>query len=92
MLKFDDINNYYEQLVYTEIMKIAEDLDPPLSRDDAEDVACIALNQLPARYVRHGVDAAYYLQKEELDSMCLAVTDAVGSAVMKIKADSRYTS
>jgi competence protein ComFB len=89
MLNFDGIYNYYEQIVYSEIMKMMADLNLPLSEDEAEDVACIALNQLPARYVRHGVDATYYLSNEEHASMSSSVTNAVRSAVVKVKGDSR---
>ncbi len=90
-MNFDGLYNYYEQIVYSEIMKMQEDLDLPLSEDDAEDVACIALNLLPARYVRHGVDATYYLSNEDYTSMCSSVTDAVRNAVAKVKEDSRNT-
>ena len=29
------------------------------------DVACVALNRLPARYVRHDVDMVFYLTEQE---------------------------
>jgi hypothetical protein len=29
------------------------------------DVACLALNRLPARYVRHDVDMMFYLTEQE---------------------------
>lgn len=89
-MNINGIYNYYEQMVCSEIMKVMENPDQPLSSDDFEDIACIALNQLPARYVRHGVDVAYYLANEEMASICLAVADAVKSAVVKVKAGSQH--
>ena len=45
------------------------------------DVACIALNKLPARYVRHSVDATFYMSSEELANTTLAINDAVAHAI-----------
>ena len=33
--------------------------------DMLADVACLALNRLPARYVRHDVDMMFYLTEQE---------------------------
>ena len=49
-------------------------------QDYLEDVACVALNQLPARYVRHEVDLAFYMPVEERLEMERAVTQAVARA------------
>jgi hypothetical protein len=38
---------------------------PDFSSDMLADVACVALNRLPARYVRHDVDFMFYLTESE---------------------------
>jgi competence protein ComFB len=45
-----------------------------------EDVACVALNHLPARYVRHSVDIAFYLTGEEREKVFHDVKQAVEAA------------
>ena len=73
-MNFDGIYNYYERLVYDEVMKIQDKHNISFNTDNAEDIACLALNQLPARYVRHSVDAAFYLGGTESAKMDKAVT------------------
>ncbi len=45
-------------------MRRARDL-PNATADMVADMACVALNQLPARYVRHDVDLVFYLTEAE---------------------------
>ena len=48
--------------------------------DDGEllaDVACVALNRLPARYVRHDVDLMFYLTEGERHAIELAMEEAL---------------
>ncbi|KAF0191487.1 MAG: hypothetical protein FD165_1821 [Gammaproteobacteria bacterium] len=59
------ISNYYEQLVMDRITEFLVDSDLAHDPDYAEDIACVALNQLPARYVRHAVDVSFYMTREE---------------------------
>lgn len=84
-MNFDGIYNYYERLVYDEVMKVLNQNNIQLSTDNAEDIACLALNQLPARYVRHSVDAAFYLGGEEREKMYNAVATAVETAFEQVK-------
>lgn len=79
-MPFDLINNYYEQLVFdciSETTQVPEDVD---SDDFLQDVACVALNKLPARYIRHNVDMSFYTQKDEREKMFVAVDNAVKEA------------
>ena len=76
------ISNYYEHLV---LDKIAARLAGSPRADDEDyiaDVACVALNKLPARYVRHIVDMSFYMSEEEkhkIDKLVeLAVAKAMG--------------
>ena len=41
------------------------------------DVACVALNRLPPRYIRHAVDNLFYLTERERAEVETAVREAV---------------
>ncbi|TGG94143.1 competence protein ComFB [Natronospirillum operosum] len=75
----EDISNYYEDLVVDYMVE--QHSDRGLTREEMEDVACLALNQLPARYYRYSVDMAFFLSSREMDKMRSQVEEAVGSAV-----------
>lgn len=75
----DSIHNYYEQMVIEQILRSNE-----RSNSDTEflaDVACVALNRLPSRYVRHDVDMTFFLTPSEIDEMVDKVVHAVNEAV-----------
>jgi len=78
---YESIQNYYEQLVVEHIREQAAESGTTSTDDDyLEDVACVALNQLPARYVRHKVDLVFYMTPEERGQMEDAVAEAVKTA------------
>lgn len=77
-----EISNYYEDLVVELIMDKYRDQD--LTRDEFNDVACLALNKLPARYYRHSVDMAFFLSGSELARMKAEVETAVTEAAQRI--------
>lgn len=83
-MNFDDIYNYYERMVYEEVMGELSAGNAHYKIDDAEDIACLALNKLPAKYVRHSVDMAFFLAEGEREDMKKAVTHAVNSAVERV--------
>lgn len=63
---FEQVHNYFERLVFEEVARRAQ--DPKFqyfTADMLADVACLALNRLPARYVRHDVDLMFYLTEQE---------------------------
>ncbi len=77
--ELDSIHNYYEGMVFTALQeKIPNRFG---SNDYTADVACVALNNLPPRYIRHDVDMAFYLspneRQEMVDKVDKAVTDAI---------------
>jgi hypothetical protein len=75
----DSVHNYYEQMVLAEIERqLAE---RPESTDFIADVACVALNHLPPRYIRHNVDMAFYLSPKESREMDEKVSAAVRRAL-----------
>ncbi len=67
---FDQVHNYYERLVFEEVARRAhEPSHIEFTSDMLADVACLALNRLPARYVRHDVDMMFYLTEQERQAM-----------------------
>jgi competence protein ComFB len=79
-MSFDNIHNYYETMVLTRLneMVAADFIDP--DPQFLEDVACVALNQLPARYIKHDIDMYYFMTIEEREKMEYDVHRAVTSA------------
>lgn len=79
-MAFESLHNYYERLVADRLLATHGPLlqtDP----DYLEDVACVALNQLPARYIRHDVDFVYYLPVDERIKIDNDVRKAVDMAI-----------
>lgn len=77
--QLDSIHNYYERIVFGEIHKQLH--ERAVDSNFVADVACIALNNLPPRYVRHAVDTAFYLSPKESIEMETRVAAAVGDAI-----------
>ncbi len=76
-MRFDSIHNYYETLVVRELIQTFVDDIKNIDEDYLQDIACIALNMLPSRYVRHDVDMAFFLTTSERTDMDNAVKEAV---------------
>lgn len=83
-MRFDSIHNYYETLVVRELIDHFAKEIKTMDEDYLQDVACLALNMLPARYVRHDVDMAFFLTSTERnkisDMVAKAVTEAIDQA------------
>jgi hypothetical protein len=63
---FDQVHNYYERLVFEEVARWSQGPQyHGFTADMLADVACLALNRLPVRYVRHDVDMMFYLTEQE---------------------------
>ena len=75
----DDIHNYYEHLVLERIAKLG--LDKNKSPDYLADLCCLALNQVPPRYIRFEVDMAFYLPQSERRQMEMNVEYAISKAL-----------
>lgn len=80
-MAFDNINNYFEKLVIDEIQKKLQNKELENDNDFLADIACVALNQLPSRYVRHNVDMVFYMTLEEREQNQVIVEDAVEMAI-----------
>jgi hypothetical protein len=75
-LNFEQVHNYYERLVFEEVARHSED-HPDFTSDMLGDVACVALNRLPARYVRHDVDLMFYLTEQERRTIELSLNEVL---------------
>lgn len=79
-----NISNYYERLVSDQLWKLIEAREEPMSQTFLEDVACLALNQLPVCYVRNCVDKSIDLTERQYMEMNDAVDAAINSAMEKV--------
>lgn len=84
----DQIQNYVESLVEE---KIYEKLGRDTDQDKLIDVACVALNQLPARYIRYAVDFVFYMPSEERKQLFDDVEQSVVDAIAYVEAHKRQS-
>jgi hypothetical protein len=85
--EFASIHNHHERAVFDAVRTMATNF--PLAASEPAllaDVACVALNRLPPRYIRHEVDLAFYLTEKERIEMARAVEEAVRSAFEFVQA------
>jgi hypothetical protein len=84
-MSFDSIDNYFEKLVFNALQDniIRKEIDN--DEDFLSDIACVALNQMPARYVRHNVDMIFYMTAEEREQNQVLVEEAVAMAIEYVK-------
>jgi len=85
----DNIHNHYEKLVFDEVLIQQSKTGKALDENMLEDVVCVALNNLPARYVRHSVDIAFYLTMPEREQMEKLVRNAVTDAFTLVSKNPR---
>ena len=87
-MNFDAIHNYYESLVIAQVMEtVAREGDN--SEDELQDIACLALNQLPPHYVRHDDETAFFLTTRNRERMQRAIREAVLNAIQTVHAQNR---
>ncbi len=85
MSSIEQIHNYYERLVLDEVVRrVRERRD--VTADMVADMACVALNKLPARYVRHDVDLVFYLTEAERHQSDVAMDAAISEAMALVLA------
>lgn len=84
---FGLIHNHHERAVYEAIGQHAAE-HPHLATNEnlLSDVACVALNRLPPRYIRHEVDFAFYLSDKERADSQRAINEAVSFAFEFVQA------
>lgn len=81
-MTFDTVHNYYERLVINELRD--QYRDKGLDDDQLADLACLALNQIPPRYIRYDIDMSFFMTPLEHDQVEQRVRDAVSSAYAKL--------
>jgi len=84
---FSSIQNHHEQAVFRAVV----DASPryPAVANNPEllaDVACVALNRLLPRYIRHEVDYAFYLSERERAEQDRSVCESVDFAFEFVQA------
>lgn len=82
---FTNIHNYFERPVLEAVIQAAARY-PQVRGDMLADVACVALNRLPPRYIRHEVDLAFYMTERERADNERALTEAVTHAFEFVQA------
>lgn len=75
----DTIHNYYENLVLEKLQERHQ--RGLITAETIADVACVALNRLPPRYIRFDVDMAFYLSPKEYQEIDNKVENAVDEAM-----------
>jgi Late competence development protein ComFB len=78
---FSSVRNHNERAVI-EAVQLQADRFPGLAHNPEllADVACVALNRLPPRYIRHEVDFVFYLSERERGDSERQIHEAVDYA------------
>lgn len=77
-IDFTSIHNHNEHGVFEAVFAAAQRFPGLAGREDLlADVACVALNRLQPRYIRHTVDLAFYQTDRERQDGETAVAEAV---------------
>jgi hypothetical protein len=82
-MDFESIHNFYERPVFEAVAALAQKNTGTDQQIDAKymaDVACVALNQLLPRYIRHDVDFSFYLSEAERQENLRQIEDSVTKA------------
>lgn len=78
---FSSVRNHLERAVFDAVVRNAAAY-PGIGHNPGllADVACVALNRLPARYIRHEVDLAFYQSERERTEAEAQLQEAVDFA------------
>lgn len=72
------IHNTHEKAVFDAVREMATHFPHLEDNDDTlADIACVALNRLPPRYIRHDVDFAFFQTDRERTETERAIAEAV---------------
>lgn len=83
MSDLETVHNFYEKKVFDEINE--NYLDAGLTENQLADLACIALNRIPPKYIRYDIDMSFYMSGEEHHEVEDRVQKAVSKAYKKLK-------
>lgn len=81
-MEYESIHNYYEKPV---IEYVHAKLGAQQAPDRLADIACVALNHLPPRYIRYDVDMTFYLSPHEANEMATKIATAVEKAITLVE-------
>lgn len=87
MSLLDNIQNYYETLVVEMLAEHYKGQEVEI--EFMTDVVCVALNHLPPRYFRHGVDMLFYTSPIERQELETKAREAVELAIEYVIKDNR---
>ncbi len=82
-----NIQNYYEKLVCDEVSYQLS--SKKHTTDELSDIACVALNSLPPRYICYTVDLTFYTSSIEQQEIQQKVQDAVKKAIKFVQKNKR---
>lgn len=80
-MALDSVHNYYERLVFNEIKEKYRDLMDP---EELADMACIALNRLPPKYIRYDIDMSFFMTPVQYAEIERDVSKACKKAFKKM--------
>ncbi|HME40732.1 MAG TPA: late competence development ComFB family protein [Steroidobacteraceae bacterium] len=85
-MPFSSIQNLNERAVFDKVRELSTRF-PELVGDEEllADASCVALNALPAHYVRHAVDQSFHNSDTQREKDDKAVSDAVESALRLVR-------
>ena len=84
--EFETLHNHHEQAVFTAVLAAAPRFEHMREPDMLADIACVALNRLPPRYIRHTADFSFYLTDRERADNEAAIREAVDFAYQFVQA------
>lgn len=85
-ITFESIHNHHEQAVFNAIRNAEASYPLLAERQLLADVACVALNRMPPRYIRHEVDFSFYLSDRERESTERDIAESVQFAFEYVQA------
>ena len=87
MLDYSTVHNAHEKAVFKAVHRHAPRYPVVAGHADLlADVACVALNRLMPRYIRHGADLAFFISAKERDEAARMVDESVEFAFGYIQA------
>lgn len=86
-MDFSSVHNIHESAIF-EAVALAAPRFPGIAGnpDLLADVACVALNRISPRYIRHDVDLAFFLTEKERAENERAITESVEYAFSFVQA------
>lgn len=87
MLDFSTVHNAHEKSVFDAVAHQASRYPVVAGNPDLlADVACVALNRMLPRYIRHGADLAFFISERERAETARAIDESVEFAFGYIQA------